>query len=60
MNSQVQKYADNVKYLSFTFSSDQKDDSDILHMCIYNMRNINCANASEVGPITCHILLQRS
>ena len=30
MNSQVLKYADNVKYLGFTFSSDQKDDNDIL------------------------------
>ena len=30
MDSQVQKCADNVKYLSFTFSSDQKDDNDIL------------------------------
>ena len=28
MDSQV--YADNVKYLGFTFSSDQKDDNDIL------------------------------
>ena len=26
MDSQVLKYADNVKYLGFTFSSDQKDD----------------------------------
>ena len=30
MDSQVLKYADNVKYLGFTFSSDQKDDNDIL------------------------------
>ena len=30
MDSQLQKYVDNVKYLSFTFSSDQKDDNDIL------------------------------
>ena len=30
MDSQVLKYADNVKYLFFTFS-DQKDDDDILH-----------------------------
>ena len=29
MDSQVLKYADNVKYLGFTFSSDQKDDNDI-------------------------------
>ena len=26
MDNQVLKYADNVKYLGFTFSSDQKDD----------------------------------
>ena len=31
MDSQVLKYADNVKYLGFTFSTDQKDDNDILH-----------------------------
>ena len=30
MDSQVLKYADNVKYLGFTFSSGQKDDNDIL------------------------------
>ena len=30
MDSQVLKCADNVKYFSFTFSSDQKDDNDIL------------------------------
>ena len=30
MDSQVLKYADNVKYIGFTFSSDQKDDNDIL------------------------------
>ena len=30
MDSQVLKYADNVKYLGFTFSSDNKDDNDIL------------------------------
>ena len=30
MDSQVLKYADNVIYLGFTFSSDQKDDKDIL------------------------------
>ena len=30
LDSQVLKYADNVKYLGFTFSSDQKDDNDIL------------------------------
>ena len=30
MDNQVLKYADNVKYLGFTFSSDQKDDNDIL------------------------------
>ena len=30
MDSQVLKYADNVKYLGFTFSTDQKDDNDIL------------------------------
>ena len=30
MDSQVLKYADNVKYLGFTFSSDQNDDNDIL------------------------------
>ena len=30
MDSQVLKYADNVKYLGFTFSSDQKDNIDIL------------------------------
>ena len=30
MDSQVLKYADSVKYLDFTFSSDQKDDNDIL------------------------------
>ena len=30
MNSQVLKYADNGKYLGFTFNSDQKDDNDIL------------------------------
>ena len=30
MDCQVLKYADNVKYLGFTFSSDQKDDNDIL------------------------------
>ena len=30
MDSQVLKYADNVNYLGFTFSSDQKDDNDIL------------------------------
>ena len=30
MDSQVPIYADNVKYLGFTFSSDQKDDNDIL------------------------------
>ena len=30
MDNQVLKYADNVKYLHFTFSSDQKDDNDIL------------------------------
>ena len=30
MDSQVLKYADNVKYLGFTFSSDQKADTDIL------------------------------
>ena len=29
MDSQVLKYDDNVKYLGFTFSSDQKDDNDI-------------------------------
>ena len=30
MDRQVLKYADNVKYLGFTFISDQKDDNDIL------------------------------
>ena len=30
MKSQILKYADNVKYLDLTFSSDQKDDNDIL------------------------------
>ena len=30
MDSQVLKYVDNVKYLGFTFSSDQKDNNDIL------------------------------
>ena len=30
MDSQVLNYADSVNYLGFTFSSDQKDDSDIL------------------------------
>ena len=30
MDSQVLKCADNIKYLGFTFSSDQKDDNDIL------------------------------
>ena len=30
MDSQVLKYGDNVKYLGFTFSSNQKDDNDIL------------------------------
>ena len=30
MDSQVWKYADNVKYLGFTFSSDQNDDNDII------------------------------
>ena len=30
MDSQVLKYVDNVKYLGFTLSSDQKDDNDIL------------------------------
>ena len=30
MDSQVLKSADNVKYLGFTFSSDQNDDNDIL------------------------------
>ena len=30
MDIQVMNYADNVKYLGFTFSSDQKDDNDIL------------------------------
>ena len=30
MDSQVLKYVDKVKYLRFTFSSDQKDDNDIL------------------------------
>ena len=29
MDSQVLKYADNIKYFGFTFSSDQKDDNDI-------------------------------
>ena len=31
MDSQVLKQADSVKYLGFTFSSDRKDDDDILH-----------------------------
>ena len=30
MNSQALKYAHNVKYFGFTFSSDQKDDNDTL------------------------------
>ena len=30
MNIQVLKYADNVKYLGVRFSSDEKDDNDIL------------------------------
>ena len=30
MDSYVLKYVDSVKYLGFTFSSDQKDDNDIL------------------------------
>ena len=30
MDNQLLKYTDNVKYLGFTFSSDQKDDKDLL------------------------------
>ena len=42
MDSQVLKYADNVKYLGFTFSSDQKDDNDILRQLgmLYTKSNI--------------------
>ena len=42
MDSQVLKYADNVKYLGFTFSSDQKVDIDILRQLrtIYTKSNI--------------------
>ena len=30
MDNQLLKYTDDIKYLGFTFSSDQKDDKDLL------------------------------
>ena len=43
MNTEILDYTDNIKYLGFTFSSDKKDDHDMLRqMRVSTLKLIDC------------------
>ena len=52
MDSQILKYADNVKYLGFTFSSDKKNDNDkTMTMNFFILTSINKGNEMSMNNL---------